>query len=84
MAIHLTDLEEEGRPLAETDAMVYMRSMKDNVWTAAAQLRPGEAVTIRLIAWSDVAERYEGINRSELDDPVLQLVEPCWGEAMVK
>jgi len=84
MAIHLTNLEEGGRPLAETDAMVYMRSMKDNVWTAAAQLRPGEAVTLRLISWSDVAERYEGINRSELDDPALQLVEPCWGEAVLK
>lgn len=84
MAIHLTDLEEDGRPLAETDAMVYMRSMTDNVWTEAAQFRPGEAVAIRLIAWSDVAERYEGINRSELDDPALQLVEPCWGEAVKK
>ncbi len=84
MAIHLTDLETDGRPLAETDAMVYMRSMTDNVWTAAAQYRPGESVTLRLIAWSDVAQRYEGINRSELDDPALQLVEPCWGEALKK
>ena len=84
MAIHLTDLETDGRPLAETDAMVYMRSMKDNVWTTAAQYRPGESVELRLIAWSDVAERYEGINRSELDDPALQLVEPCWGETVKK
>ena len=57
MAIHLTDLEADGRPLAETEAMVYMRSMTDNVWTAAARYRPGESVTLRLIAWSDVAER---------------------------
>ena len=84
MAIHLTDLETDGRPLAETEAMVYMRSMADNVWTAAAQYRPGESVALRLIAWSDVADRYEGINRSELDDPALQFVEPCWGEAVKK
>ena len=84
MAIHLTDLEADGRPLAETDAMVYMRSMTDNVWTAAARHRPGETVALRLTAWSDVADRYEGINRSELDDAALQLVEPCWGEAMKK
>ena len=82
MAIHLTDLEADGRPLTETDAMVYMRSMTDNVWTAAARYRPGESVTLRLTAWSDVADRYEGINRSELDDAALQLVEPCWGEAV--
>jgi hypothetical protein len=84
MAIHLTDLETDGRPLVETDAMVYMRSMTDNVLTAAAQCRPGEMVTLRLIAWSDVAQRYEGINRSELDDPALQLAEPCWGEMLKK
>ena len=82
MAIHLTDLEADGRPLAETDAMVYMRSMTDNAWTTAARYRPGETVTLRLTAWSDVADRYEGINRSELDDAALQLVEPCWGEAV--
>jgi hypothetical protein len=84
MAIHLTDLEIDGRLLPETDALVYMRSMTDNVWTAAAQYRPGESVALRLMAWSDVADRYEGINRSELDDPALQLVEPCWGETVKK
>ncbi len=84
MAIHLTDLTSDGRPLTETDAMVYMRSMTDNVLTAAAQYRPGETVALRLTAWADVAGRYEGINRSELDDDALQLVEPCWGEAIKK
>jgi hypothetical protein len=84
MAIHLTDLEADGRPLTETDAMVYMRSMTDNVWTAAAQYRTGETVALRLMSWSDVADRYEGINRSELDDAAMQLVEPCWGEAVKK
>jgi hypothetical protein len=48
----------------------------------AARYRPGESVALRLKVWSDVADRYEGINRSELDDAVLQLVEPCWGEAV--
>jgi alginate O-acetyltransferase complex protein AlgJ len=84
MAIHLTDLEGDGRPLAETDAMVYMRSMTDNVLTAAARYRPGESVELRLTAWSDVADRYEGINRSELDDAALQLAEPCWGATVIK
>jgi len=82
MAIHLTDLETDGRPLAETDAMVYMRSMTDHVWTEAARYRAGDTVRLRLTAWSDVAARYEGINRSELDDAALQLAEPCWGEAV--
>jgi hypothetical protein len=28
----------------------------------------------------DVAPQYEQINRSEIDDPELQLEEPAWGE----
>jgi alginate O-acetyltransferase complex protein AlgJ len=82
MAVHLTDIEADGRPLAETDAMIYMRSMTDNIWTKAALYRSGESVALRLTAWSDVSDRYEGINRSELDDAALQLVEPCWGEVV--
>ena len=27
-----------------------------------------------------VADKYEKINRSEIDDPAVQLEEPCWGE----
>ena len=84
MAIHLTELTAEGRPLTETDAMVYMSSMTDNALTAAARYRPDEMVALRLSSWTDVAGRYEGINRSELDDEALQLVEPCWGEPLQK
>jgi hypothetical protein len=27
-----------------------------------------------------VSDQYEKINRSEIDDPTIQLEEPCWGE----
>jgi alginate O-acetyltransferase complex protein AlgJ len=80
MTLLLIDLKEKGRPLAEAQAMVYMRSMTDNVWTEAARYRPGDPVVLRLSSWADAAMQYEGINRSELDDSALQLVEPCWGE----
>jgi alginate O-acetyltransferase complex protein AlgJ len=56
--------------------------MRDNVWTAAARLRPGDSVRMRLRSWSDVAPQLEQINRSELDDAELQLEEPAWGELM--
>ena len=58
--------------------------MTDNALTAAARYRPDEMVALRLSSWTDVAGRYEGINRSELDDEALQLVEPCWGEPLQK
>jgi len=59
---------------------VYLSSMRGNIRTPAARLRPGDSVTMRLRSWSDVAPRYERINRTELPDDALQLAEPCWGE----
>jgi hypothetical protein len=54
--------------------------MRDNVLTSAARFRPGDRVTVRLRPWSDVSDRHEKTNRSEIDDPAVQLEEPCWGE----
>lgn len=81
MSLHLTDLVLPGR--AESDSMqalVYVWSMRDNGWTNAARLRPGDRISLRLRAWSDVSPEYEQINRSEIDDPAVQLEEPAWGE----
>jgi alginate O-acetyltransferase complex protein AlgJ len=83
LTLHLTDLAVEGRSANETlESLVYLESMHDNVLTAAARLRPGDRVTLRLRAWTDVSDRYEKINRSEIDDPSIQLEEPCWGELL--
>jgi hypothetical protein len=65
---------------SHSQAVVYLWSMCDNVWTAAARLRPGNRVKLRLRPWSDVSAQYEKFNRTELDDPALQLEEPVWGE----
>jgi alginate O-acetyltransferase complex protein AlgJ len=54
--------------------------MRENQWTPAARLRPGDKITLRLRAWSDVALELEKINRSEIDDREVQLEEPAWGE----
>jgi alginate O-acetyltransferase complex protein AlgJ len=64
----------------ETQAVVYLWSMRDNVWTSAARLRPGDRVKLRLRPWPDVSAQYEKFNRTELDDSALQLEEPVWGE----
>lgn len=81
LALHLTDLTVEGREeTAGLEALVYAESMRDNTLTAAARFRPGDRVTLRLRPWTDVADKYEKINRSEIDDPAVQLEEPCWGE----
>lgn len=81
MSLHLVDgsISESGGGEA-LQCLIYMMSMRDNVWTPAARLRPGDHVTLRLRAWTDVANEYEKINRSEIDDPAIQLEEPAWGE----
>lgn len=78
----LSNLEpaDAGSDLAGTRAVAYVWSMRDNEWTPAASYRPGDRVTLRLRAWQDVADTYEGVNRSELDDDELLLVEPLWAE----
>lgn len=81
LALHLTDLTPEGSDRnADLEALVYVESMRDNVLTPAARFRPGDRVTLRLHAWTDVSDRYDKINRSEIDDPSVQLEEPSWGE----
>ena len=88
LTAHLIDLspegmgEEAGKKAGggSLQALVYLPSMRDNVWTPAARLRAGDQVKVRVRAWADVSAEYEKINRSELDDPALQLEEPVWGE----
>jgi SGNH hydrolase-like domain, acetyltransferase AlgX len=83
LALHLTDLTPEGSDRSQNlEALVYLESMRDNVLTPAARFRPGDRVTLRLRSWADVADKYEKINRSEIDDPAVQLEEPCWGEVV--
>ena len=79
--IHLADLK--GAGLSETgsvEALAYLWSMRENVWTRAARLRPGDRVSVRLRAWAEVSARYDKINRSEIEDATLQLEEPVWAE----
>jgi len=81
MAVHLVDVSGTGSANTERDeCLVYLWSMRDNVWTRAARLRPGDRVSLRLEPWSDVSSQLEKINRSEIEDPSVQLEEPCWGE----
>ena len=82
-ALHLVDVVgADSRDATEShaQAVVYLWSMRDNVWTHAARLRPGDRVKLRLRPWPDVSAQYEKFNRTELDDSALQLEEPVWGE----
>lgn len=81
MALHLVDGQAAARAENEAwECLVYVWSMRDNVWTDAARLKQGDQVSMRLQPWSDVSAQLEKINRSEIEEPTVQLEEPCWGE----
>ncbi len=83
VAVHLGQIQIAGRQeTAGLQAVAYFWSMRDNVWTPAARLRPGEQVKVRLRPWAEVSAQNEQINRSELDEAALQLEEPVWAELM--
>jgi hypothetical protein len=52
----------------------------DDLEIEVCHLRPGDRLTVRLQAWTNVSAQYEKINRSEIDDPSIELEEPVWGE----
>ena len=80
VAVHLVDVATESDPVSGGEALVYAWSLLDNVRQPAAFWRPGQQVRLRVQAWTDVADRYDAINRAELDDDRLMLEKPCWGE----
>lgn len=79
---HVVDIRSADGSIADAQAVIYMQSMINDVRTRAAGLRPGDMVELTLRPWADVAAKYEGINRSELEDESLLLQEPCWGELL--
>jgi hypothetical protein len=80
-SLDLVDIVDPRHPeTSGAHALVYLWSMRDNVWTPAARLRPGDKVAVRLRSWDDVSAEYEKFNRSEIDDAELQKEEPLWGE----
>ena len=80
VSVHLVSLQRADGVESGSDAVVYLTSMKDNVWTSAARLREGSTIRLKLRPWSEAAPDLERINRSELADVQLQFEEPCWGE----
>jgi alginate O-acetyltransferase complex protein AlgJ len=78
--VHLSDVTIPGHAGEGFEVLASVFTMQNNVWTAAARLRPGDRVTLQIRPWSEVSAQYEKINRSELDDPALQLEEPVWAE----
>ena len=62
--------------------MVYIWGMRNHILQEAARFRAGDRITVRLRPWADVTSQYDGINRTELENPDVQFEVPAWGEVM--
>ena len=66
--------------VSDSGALVYLSSMEDNGWTAAARLVVGQTITLTLRPWAEVAPELDGITRTELIEGNVVFAEPWWGE----
>ncbi|HLA80791.1 MAG TPA: hypothetical protein VJP78_04040, partial [Thermoleophilia bacterium] len=78
-AVHLVDLSSEREGVSGGEALMYIWGMRNHVLQQAAEFRAGDTITVELRPWADVANQYDGINRTELENEDLQLEEPTWG-----
>ena len=80
MSLLIGSIKGAGQDRTGLKALVYLLSMKDQMLTPAAAIRPGQTIKLRLKNWNNVETQYGGFNRSELEDAQLMLQDPCWGE----
>jgi alginate O-acetyltransferase complex protein AlgJ len=80
LAIRLIDISIDQHPVPGGEAIVYLRSMIDGKLTPAADLQIGQRVQVKVRDWSEVARRYEFMNRSDLPEIELRSQPACWGE----
>mgnify|MGYP001311042357 CR=1 FL=1 len=79
LTLQLVDVDGENGT-SHGQAIVYGWGMQDNVLTALARVRPGDRVKMTLTSWDAVESQFGGYRRSPLDDEMLELESPNWGE----
>ena len=80
ISVDLVEIDTGGAVVNDSEALVYLSSMEDNVWTAAARLVVGQTITLTLRPWGEVASELDGITRTELVEGNVVFAEPWWGE----
>ena len=72
IGVHLVD----ARGIAdEREIVVLGLGLHDRQTTPLDRMASGQEVSLTLIPWSSVADRYGGLNRIELDDPDFMLID---------
>jgi alginate O-acetyltransferase complex protein AlgJ len=78
-AIHIGDFRTVSGKLDAEAILIYAWVMRDNKLTAAARLKPGDRITLKLTEWDFVKKKYGRYNRREIDDPEVVMLDVYWG-----
>ncbi len=82
ITLHLDDIKDMETGESYGQALVYAWGMKDNVMLPLSGKRAGDEVSMRLNDWDMVQGQYSSYRRSTLDDEMLELELPVWGEIL--
>lgn len=80
ITLHLVDIQNPATGEEYGQALVYGWGMRNNTLTDLARVRVGEQVELELVDWDAVQAQYSSYRRSTLDDEMLELELPVWGE----
>lgn len=82
VTLHLVDIKDltTGEDLGQS--LVYGWGMQENVLTDLARLRVGQRIEMNCIDWDSVQMKVSSYRRSSLDDEMLELELPVWGELL--
>ncbi len=85
MALRLTDVRavnagaQQSR-LPNSQIVVHLWGMRNQVLTRAATWPVGQTVTLRITPWQAVEDQYGSYNRIELEDDNTSRLATYWGE----
>lgn len=77
ISLHLVEIN--GDPQAE--ALVFIRGMTANVPTKASKIQAGDRVSLAVVPWETVEDKFGSITRIELDSPAAELDSIYWADS---
>ena len=83
VTLHLDDITDIETGEEYGQSLVYGWGMQKNILGPLARVRTGERIKIRLLDWDMVQGKYSSYRRSTLDDEVIELELPVWGEIIL-
>ncbi|MEI6033112.1 MAG: hypothetical protein WCS65_02375 [Verrucomicrobiae bacterium] len=76
VSIHLAEISSFPSP----EILVFLPGMKNHALTSANKLKPGDRVSLRIVPWRSVEEKYGALNRIELSGPGADIGEIYWSD----